>query len=292
MYAHDRWSKGPDASEKDDGKGHFGETMEELMFKKLLSFFEGEGEGGEEAEVTDQQEPENLEADFDALIKGKYKEQYDARFQKAFNERHKDYKQTKETLDGLNPMLDMLKSKYGVQDTAQLQQAIMDDDSYYEQEAMERGYTVEQLKEIKRIERENAEFKRMQEQAQKDRYIQEKVNKWVAEADAFKQQVPDFDFRTEMRDPSFQRLLENGVPVAHAYQVIHMNEIMTGGMQYAAQKATERTVKSIQAKGTRPDEIGLSTQRGNPGRKSVSDMSGDEILEMAKRAKKGESITL
>lgn len=268
-----------------------------MDFNKLLSFFDGEGaaEGSETAEVAQQQEEpvveENLDADFEALIKGKYKEQYDKRFQQAFDKRHKDYKQTKETLEGLNPMLEMLKGKYGVEDIAELQNAIMDDDSYYEQEAMERGYTVEQLKHIKQLERDNAHYLAEQERMAKQRAADETIGRWMQQAEAFKQQVPTFDLATEMEDPAFESLLGSGVDVKTAYNVIHMDEIMQGSMNYAAAKATERTVNSIKAKGTRPDEIGLHKQRGDPGKKRISDMSGDEILELANRAKRGEKIT-
>lgn len=268
-----------------------------MDFNKLLSLFDGEGaaEGSDSADLAQQQneEPveENLDADFEALIKGKYKEQYDKRFQKAFDQRHKDYKQTKETLDSLNPMLDMLKGKYGVQDIAELQNAIMDDDSYYEQEAMERGYTVEQLKHIKQLERDNANYLAQQQQMAQQKAAEEQISRWVQQEQAFKQEVPTFDLRSELQDPAFERLLGSGVDVKTAYNVIHMDEIMQGSMNYAAAKATERTVNSIKAKGTRPDEIGLHKQQGDPGKKRISDMSGDEILELANRAKRGERIT-
>lgn len=51
----------------------------------------------------------------------------------------------------------MLAQKYGVDpgDLEKLSSAIEEDDSYYEDEATRRGLTVQQLKEMKRIEREN-----------------------------------------------------------------------------------------------------------------------------------------
>ena len=140
------------------------------MKSKLLTFFDGEGTGSDNGQVAADQtgsdttqlaaeEKEDLDADFEALINGKYKAQYDARFQQGINARHKDYMQNKQQLESLNPMLDMLKEKYGVSDVKDLQKAIMDDDSYYEEEAMERGLTVEQLKYMKQMEREKKAYK-------------------------------------------------------------------------------------------------------------------------------------
>ena len=45
-------------------------------------------------------------------------------------------------------------------DAAALTKAIEEDDSFFEDEALERGIPVEQLKEIRKMERENADLKR------------------------------------------------------------------------------------------------------------------------------------
>lgn len=277
------------------------------MYRKLLNFFEGEGNpgdggapsAGETAQLANgqmdgQTEPtqEDLDAEFEALIKGKYKSQYDKRFQESFDRRHKDYKQTQETLKGMEPMLDMLRQKYGVKDLKDLQKAIVEDDSYYETEAAERGISVEQLKYMKQIERENAKFRQQQEESRQQEAAREKVNRWIQQEAGMKNQYPAFSLRAELQNPDFEQLLLSGVDVETAYKVTHMDEIMGGAMNYTAKKAVEKTVKGIQARGNRPDEAGIAPARGNPGKKSVSDMSGDEIMDIAKRVMNGETITL
>lgn len=273
------------------------------MKSKLLTFFDGEATGSDNGQVAADQtgsdttqvateEKEDLDADFEALIKGKYKAQYDARFQQGINARHKDYMQNKQQLESLNPMLDMLKEKYGVSDVKDLQKAIMDDDSYYEEEAMERGLTVEQLKYMKQMERENKAYKAREQESIQEQMQREKIEGWLRQETEFKQKAPEFSLRAELANPEFERLLAAGVNVETAFNVIHQDEIMSGAMNYTAKKAVEKTVNDIKARGMRPPENGLGTTAAEPKRKTVGEMTGEEILKMAKRAKKGEKISL
>lgn len=272
------------------------------MKDKLLTFFDGEGTGSDSGQAAADQtgsdttqvaaeEKEDLDADFEALIKGKYKAQYDARFQQGINARHKDYMQNKQQLESLNPMLDMLKEKYGVSDVKDLQKAIMDDDSYYEEEAMERGMTVEQLKYMKQMERENKAYKAREQESIQEQMQREKIEGWLRQEAQFKQKAPDFSLREELANPEFERLLAAGVNVETAFNVIHQDEIMSGAMNYTAKKAVEKTVNDIKARGMRPSENGLGTTATEPKRKTVGEMTGEEILEMANKAKKGEKIS-
>lgn len=272
------------------------------MKNKLLTFFDGEGTGSDSGQAAADQtgsdttqvaaeEKEDLDADFEALIKGKYKAQYDARFQQGINARHKDYMQNKQQLESLNPMLDMLKEKYGVSDVSELQKAIMDDDSYYEEEAMERGLTVEQLKYMKQMERENKAYKAREQESIQEQMQREKIEGWLRQEAQFKQKAPDFSLREELANPEFERLLAAGVNVETAFNVIHQDEIMSGAMNYTAKKAVEKTVNDIKARGMRPSENGLGTTATEPKRKTVGEMTGEEILEMANKAKKGEKIS-
>ena len=272
------------------------------MKSNLLTFFDGEATGRDTGQVAADQtgsdttqvgteEKEDLDADFEALIKGKYKAQYDARFQQGINARHKDYMQNKQQLESLNPMLDMLKEKYGVSDVKDLQKAIMDDDSYYEEEAMERGLTVEQLKYMKQMERENKAYKAREQESIQEQMQREKIEGWLRQEAQFKQKAPDFSLREELANPEFERLLAAGVNVETAFNVIHQDEIMSGAMNYTAKKAVEKTVNDIKARGMRPSENGLGTTATEPKRKTVGEMTGEEILEMANKAKKGEKIS-
>ena len=90
-------------------------------------------------------------AEFEKLIKGEYKDLYDARVKDTVQKRLKSTKETVDKYNSLSPMLETLGKKYGVDfnDADALIKAIEEDDSFYEQEALEKGITVEALKEIR-----------------------------------------------------------------------------------------------------------------------------------------------
>ena len=121
----------------------------------------------ENAQTTDVQEkeaavaPVDRNAEFEKLIKGEYKDLYDARMQETIRSRLKGTKETVDKYNALTPTLELLAQKYGVDvnNIEALNKAIQDDDSYFEEEALEKGLTVEQLKEIKAMKRENEELK-------------------------------------------------------------------------------------------------------------------------------------
>ena len=83
-------------------------------------------------------------AEFEKLIKGEYKDLYDARVQDTIQKRLKSTKETVDKYNELAPTLDMLARKYGISDASDikaLNKAIEEDDSYYEDEALEKGIT-------------------------------------------------------------------------------------------------------------------------------------------------------
>ena len=80
-------------------------------------------------------------AEFEKLIKGEYKDLYDARVKETVQKRLKSTKETVDKYNSLTPMLETLGKKYGVDstDAEALIKAIDEDDSFYEQEALEKG---------------------------------------------------------------------------------------------------------------------------------------------------------
>lgn len=141
-------------------------------------------------------------AAFDGLIKGEYKTEFDARVQKILSNRFREVNALKEKaaqLDSYAPMMDALASKYGVSssDPQAILKAIEEDNSFYEDEALERGLTVEQLKHMKRIERENADFRRAMEEQQRMNAQQEVFQRWDSESAECSQIYPNFNFDTE-----------------------------------------------------------------------------------------------
>ena len=158
---------------------------------------------------------EDRNAKFEALIKGEYKDLYDQRMQDTVQKRLKSTKETVDKYNELAPTLEALAKKYGVDasDIKALNKAIEDDDSYYEQEALEKGITVEQLKEIRKMEKENSELKRQMEEQNRKENANKLYAQWMEQADKAKQVYPSFDLRAEMQNPKFVDLLRSNIDV-------------------------------------------------------------------------------
>ena len=235
----------------------------------------------------------DLDAEFEELIKGKYKSQYDKRTQDTIQKRLKGSKETVDKYNALTPTLELLAKKYGVDvnDAEALNKAIEDDDTYYEQEALEKGVTVEQLKEIRKMEKENAELKRqMQEQDAKEKgaklYAQ-----WMDQAEKAKQVYPSFDLNAEMANPKFRDLLRANIDVRTAYEVIHKDDIIPAAMQFTAKTVEQKLTNKIIAGGARPAENGISTQSAAQVKSDVSQLSKADLAEVARRVARGEKIS-
>ena len=244
------------------------------------------------AEVT---EPttEDRNAKFEALIKGEYKDLYDQRVQDTVQKRLKSTKETVERYEALSPTIEALAKKYGVDpsDIKALNKAIEEDDSYYEEEALEKGITVEQLKEIRKMEKENAELKRqMEEQNRKDN-ANKVYSQWMNQAESTKQVYPSFDLRTEMQNQKFVDLLRSNIDVRTAYEVIHKDDIIAGAMQFTAKKVEQNLTNKIIANGARPSENGNSSQGASVTKSDVSTLSKADRAEIARRVARGEKIS-
>ena len=235
---------------------------------------------------------EDREAKFNELIKGEFKDLYDARMQDTIQKRLKGTKETVEKYEALTPTLEMLARKYGVDasDIKALNKAIEEDDSYYEQEALEKGLTVEQLKEIRKMERENADLKaRMNEQQRKDNAAQQYAA-WMEQAEEAKKLYPSLDLNAEAKNPEFLKLLYSGIDVGSAYLVIHKDEIIPAAMQHTAKVVEQKLANKIIAGGARPTENGNSSQSASVVKSDVSQLSKADRLEIIRRVQRGEKI--
>lgn len=240
-------------------------------------------------------------AEFEKLIKGQYKAEFDARTQKIINERFKHTKELEQQagkVKELAPLLDMLAGKYGVDgsDVSALVKAVTEDDSYYEQEAMDKGLSVEQLKHIKQIERENAAFKRAAQDRERQASADRIYAQWQQQSDTTKQIYPGFDLQAETGHPEtgqrFLSLLKSGVDVQTAYEVIHKDELITHAMYTTAQAVESKVVNDIRARGLRPQENGGSGSGAFVTKKDPKTFTKKDRDEISRRVLRGERIEL
>ena len=235
------------------------------------------------------------EAEFEKLIKGEYKDLYDARMQDTIKNRLKGQKETAEKYEALAPTLETLAKKYGVDasDIKALNKAIEEDDAYYEQEALEKGVSVEHLKEFKKMERENNELKKLRDEQNAKEAAEKKVAGWMEESKQVKTIYPQFDFKSEMQNSKFVDLLRvPGVDVRTAYELTHKDEIIAGAMQFTAKTVEKKIADKIAANGARPTENGLNSQSASLTKSDVSQLSKADILDIQRKVARGEKVDL
>lgn len=241
--------------------------------------------------------PADLNAEFEKLIKGQYKQQYDARVQDTMRQRLKGKDTQIADLTGkqkaVEPILELLGKRYGVDaaDVAALSKAIEADDSYLEAEAIERGMSVEQYRKIRSIEKENAELRRQMQEQQNRENADRLYAQWFNQAEDAKKVYPALDLKAEMANSKFVDLLRSNIDVRTAYEVIHKDEIIPAAMQFAAQTVESKIAKKIASNGARPPENGTGSGSTAVVKSDVSKLTKYDIDEVARRVARGERVT-
>jgi hypothetical protein len=245
------------------------------------------------SEVETNNTTEDRNAKFEELIKGEYKDLYDARMQDTIQKRLKASKETVDKYNALTPTLEILAKKYGVDATniEALNKAIEEDDSYFEEEALQKGVTVEHLKEIKKMERENAELKKMMDEDKRRETAARQYSQWMQQAEEAKRIYPDLNLDAEAKNPQFLRLLNSGIDVATAYKAIHMDELIPAAMQHTAKVVEQKLTNKIVANGSRPTENGISSQGATVVKSDVSKLTKADRQEIIRRVARGEKIS-
>ena len=232
-------------------------------------------------------------AEFEKLIKGEYKDAFDRRVQSIINGRFKETRSLKEQIQKSNPVFDILAQKYGTKadDIDGILKALEDDDAYYEQEALEKGVTVEQLKAMRKLERENEMLRQNQQEREQQDRVRRDLEDWSQQGEQLKGIYPNFDLRAELDNPQFFSLLHNGVDVRTAYEVIHRDEVLGGAMRYAAQTAAKKVADSVAANSRRPVENAVTSQGAVTSKIDVRKLTKAQCEEYERRAARGEKIT-
>lgn len=190
---------------------------------------------------------------------------YNQRMQETVQSRLKESKAAEDRLKALSPAIEVLCRKHGLDpnnyDPAALAQAVSDDDSYYEDKALELGVSVETAKHMDQTERELARRQQAEKQSIEQQRIQQHIDKLRQQGEALKQTFPKFDLATELRNPAFARMTAPnvGISVEDAYYAVHRQEIQTAAMQVTAQKTAQQMANNIRAGQQRPVENGTQS---------------------------------
>lgn len=236
-------------------------------------------------------------AAFDAFM-AENKDLYEERFQQQMSRRLKGHNELKGRMEAAQPVLDTLMAKHGVSTLEELQAAIDEDESYFEDAANEAGLTVEQYKRMQQLERDNERMHQAEEHRAQREGVQRAAQQWMQQAEALKARYPDFDLQKEINDPNtgerFVSLLRSGeIGVDVAYQVVHMDELMTGAIAQAVRTTRQKTVNDIRARGMRPSENGSGGgAAGTIVKKDPSKFTKADREEISRRVARGEMIEL
>ena len=252
------------------------------------------GKGKEGDVVTTSNTLEDRRKAFQELVNGEYKDIYTEETQRIIDRRFREARNLEERAAKQQPVIDMLMQRYKIADgdLGKLAAAVENDNAYWSEAAEEAGMSVEQYKQFQRLKRENDALLRAQRMRQNQQAAQQQLQKWYSEGEQVKAVYPDFDLGTESKNPQFISMLKAGVPVQHAYEVIHMDEIKAGVAQSTARQTEKQVVDGIRAKGNRPAENGTSSQSAFTVKDDPHKWTKQDRAEVARRVARGETIKL
>lgn len=233
-------------------------------------------DGGSESGVTEAvaqpqtEDPQQGQEDFEKLIKGPYKQAYDARVKSILQQRLKNSRETAEKYAAAQPLLTYMRQTLGVEgeDFGALEQALR-------AQLPGKPDPAEQQRQAAEI------------QAGADRMVAD----WQTRGDEIRKIYPEFDLTREMCDPRFRQLLRARVEMQTAYEILHKDEIIPAAMAYAAQRVEKQLAQKMRTEGLRPTENGTAgtgaVQLGN----RVAQMSREEIAALCRRVERGEKVS-
>ena len=199
------------------------------------------------------------DAEFDRLIRGQYKDQYNARVRDIVHKRLKSQQQTLEQYQALEPSLNLLAEKYGVEakDLKGLSEAITGD---------------------------------IRSRQPEHEQVMQQYDRWMDQAQKAREIYSSLDLRQELRNPRFRELLQAGAQVDEAYLVVHRDEIFPKIMRFSADAAREKLANRIAANDVRPPETAMSAQSSAVVRQDVARMTRQQRQDIIRRVQKGEII--
>lgn len=191
--------------------------------------------------------------------------EYNKAMQSVVQSRLKTAKAAEDQLAKLNPAIEVLARRYGMDaanmDFEALAKNIENDDKFYEDKALEMGVSVDTAKRIDQTER--AEARRQREEAQniEQQKIAQHLQRLQQQAEEMKKVFPGFDLSAELQNPVFFRMTSPnvGLSVEDAYYSVHRKEIQSAANAQIAQKTAEKISNSIRSGNVPPRENGTAS---------------------------------
>lgn len=266
---------------------------------------------GEGANTPDASGPEgepDLDAEFQELIKGKYRAQYSKLTSATVQNRLKASKGENARLAEENAkyraFIDGLSDEFDADDLESLKKKLAEDRSRrVEDEAIRTGKTSEEVEEkisarseLRRAQREAAQLKAEKEEQARITGSQKILQGWRDQSEGLSEKYPGFDLDYELaNNEAFVSMLVNDrtgkVTVEGAYVASHGDEALRQAMQYAAARGTEVAAARFANNAKRPTEGALQKTTAGASVVDVKNMTRKQRDEIKKRVEKGERIT-
>lgn len=217
--------------------------------------------------------------------------EYNAKMQETVQKRLSKLKGADDALKAMTPAMEMLAQHYGMDvskmDYSALSEAILNDDAYYQQRALDMGVSVDVAKRLDQAERLEQARQRDAELSEQEHQIREHLANLYQQAEAMKERFPGFDLDREMQNRNFVYMTQpgSGLSVEDAYFALHRQEIMESAKQ-SAQRAVASTIASGQR---RPNETG--TKKAGSAPAARTNMTKEHREELKARFRNGEKIT-
>lgn len=230
-------------------------------------------------------------AAFKARIRGEDKKFFDESVQNVINKRFKETKDLESRLEKFQPLLSAIAEDYGLTDLND-SEAIINAYLNNEQRLMDRasrnGLSVDQQKQFDTMQGELDKFR--QEEAIKQQAANEQAlrTQWANESQEIIENL-DSDFNLDeafQNDEFYNAVVKQNLPLKMAYFCAFHDKYDAK----IAEKAEKKVTDNIKARGSRVAENGTTPQATASSQFNVSNMSGKQIMELAKRAERGERI--
>jgi hypothetical protein len=212
----------------------------------------------------------NRAADFNRLINGEYKAEYQSALENALSKRLKTSNrrlaESQALKEQLTPLFEELAQRYSIEDASDIDAIIT-----------------------------AAQNERTNESARIEGEFRARFDGWLREAEQTKQKYPSFDFdyesTNEATGEAFRKLLNSGIDVETAYTVIHKNEIMGGAMQYAYKTAKQEMADARTSRMNRPSENGTSQMHSSAIIDDISKLRPEQRKLIKAAVSRGEKVS-
>ncbi len=218
--------------------------------------------------------------------------EYNKQMQSIVQERLKKSKTQTDAFGMMEESMMLLAKRHGLDsnniDYKALNEAIKNDDLIYENQALEHGNDLETEK--KNTLREVGDA--IKARTVEEEMFENHLRSLEAQGEAMKATFPNFDLKTELKNPTFARMTSpnGGVSVEDAYYAVHRKDIQQATMQITAQKTAEQISNTIQAGQRRPSEAGTTGVAPSVTNFNYANASKEQRNALKERIRRGEKI--